>query len=81
MWFLPEGRPKETMIHHLCGSGECTTIFCFSIRGGDGRVSVLSHSWNVESFLEWLLMRWVITGLGCVFTLVQVRLGGVKKIP
>ena len=34
VWFLLEAC--------LCGSGEYTTVLCFSIRGGDGRVSAPS---------------------------------------
>ena len=81
MRFLPEGCSKQTMTLHLCGSGEYTTVLSFSIRGGDARVSAPSCTWTVEGFLEWPLMCWVITGLGCVFTLVQVRLSDIKKIP
>ena len=81
MWFLLEGRSEQTMIIHLRGSGEYTTVLCFSIRGGDPRVSAPSRTWSLEGFLEWPLMYWVITGLGCVFTLIQVRLSDVKKIP
>ena len=79
--FLPECRSKQTMILHLYGGGEYSTVLSFSIRGGDARVSAPSHTWSVEDFLEWPLMWWVIIGLGCVFTLVQVRLSDVKKIP
>ena len=70
MQFLLEGHPKPTMILYLCQSR------CFSIRGGDA----LSCMWDVESFLEQSLICWLITGFECVFTLVQVRLSGVKKI-
>ena len=66
MRFLPESYSKQTMILHLCGSGEYTSVLCFSIRGGDARVPAPSCTWGVEDFLERSLMCWVITGLGCV---------------
>ena len=34
MRFLRFFRSEQTMILHLCGSGEYTTVLCFSIRGG-----------------------------------------------
>ena len=68
------------MILHLCGSAEYTTVLCFGIQGGDVKVSAPCRTWSVEKFLEWPLMCWVITGLGCVFTSVQARLSDVKKI-
>ena len=42
MHFLPEGCPEQTMMLHLCGSGEYTTVLCFTIRGRDARVPI-SH--------------------------------------
>ena len=66
MRFLPESYSKQTMILHLCGSGEYTSVLCFSIRGGDARVPAPSCTWGVEDFLERSLMCWAITGLGCV---------------
>ena len=44
--FLPEGRSKETNILPLYGSAKYTTILCFSIRGSDSRVPVLSCTWE-----------------------------------
>ena len=38
MRFLPEGRSEQTMILHLWESGKYTTVFCFSITGGEARV-------------------------------------------
>ena len=52
MRFLRFFRSEQTMILHLCGSGEYTTVLCFSIRGGDARVSALSRTWSMEGFLE-----------------------------
>ena len=52
MRFLRFFRSEQTMILHLCGSGEYTTVLCFSIRGGDARVSALSRPWSMEGFLE-----------------------------
>ena len=56
MQFLPKRRSEETMIFHLCGSGEYTTVLGFSIMGGDARVSAPSCTWSVESCLERCLM-------------------------
>ena len=81
MRFLPEGRCKQTMILNLCGSAKYITVLCFSIRGGDTRVPAPSCTWGVAVFLERSLMCWVIIGLWCVFTLVQMRLSDVEKIP
>ena len=81
MRLFPEGCSKQSMILHLCGSGEYTIVLCFSIRGDDGRVSAPFRTCSVEGFLERFVMCWVITVLECVFTLVQVRLSDVKKIP
>ena len=47
--FLPQGR-SETIIHHYCGSGKCTTVSCFNIGRGDTRVPAPSRTWGVESF-------------------------------
>ena len=68
--FLPRGRSEQTMILHFGRSAKYTTVLCFSIRGGDARVSAVSRTWGVLDFLEKSLIYWVITGLGCVFTLV-----------
>ena len=65
--FLLEGRSEQTMILHLCGSGEYTTFLCFSIGRVDARVPAPSRTWGVGGFLERSLMCWVITGLGWVF--------------
>ena len=81
MRFLPEGYSEQTVILHLGGSGKYTTVLCFSISGSDARVPAQSHIWGVEVFLEHSLMCQVITGLGCVSHLVQMRLSDVKKIP
>ena len=80
MQFLSKGCSKQTMILHLRGSSKYTTALCFSIRGGDARVSTPSCTCSVEAFLEWHLMCWVNIWLECVFTLVQVRLSDVKNI-
>ena len=66
MRFLPEEDSEQTMILHLSGSGKYTTDLCFSIAGGDARVSVLSLTWGVEGFLQRSLMCWVIARLGWV---------------
>ena len=81
MRFFPEGCSEQSMILHLCGSGEYTLVLCFSIRGDDGRVSAPFRTCSVEGLLERSLICWFITVLECVFTLVQVRLSDVKKIP
>ena len=65
--FLLKSRSERTMVLHLCGSGRYTTVLCFSIIGGDARVSAPSRSWGVEGFLERSLMWWLIIGLGLVF--------------
>ena len=65
MRFLAEGYSEHTMILHLCGSEKYTSVFCFSVGGGDARVPAPSRTWGVEGFLERSLC-WVITGLGCV---------------
>ena len=36
------------MILNLCGSEEYTPVFCFSIRGGDVRVSAPFCTWSME---------------------------------
>ena len=81
MSFLPKDCSEQIMILHLCKSGECTTVLCFTIRGGDVKVSPPSCTWSIEGFLKGPLMCWIVTGLGCVFTLVLVRFSDVKKIP
>ena len=57
-----------------------TTVLCFSIRGGDARISAPSRTWSVEECLEWSLMCLVITELRFVFPLVQVRFSDVKEM-
>ena len=52
MRFLPEGHFEQTIILQLCVSGKYTTVFCFSIGGGDARVPAPSRTWGVERFLE-----------------------------
>ena len=66
MQFLPKDYSKQTMILHLCGSWEYTSVLCFSIRGGDARVPTPSHTWDVGGLLKHFLMCWVIRELGCV---------------
>ena len=80
MRFLPKGYSEQTMILHLCGSGKYTPILRFSIRGSEARVLAPFGTWSVQGFLERCLMCYVITGLGCIFTLIQMRLSDVKKI-
>ena len=87
MRFLPKGRSEQTMILHIYYYiyfqyiyFQYTTVLCFSIRGGDARVSAPSRTWSVEGCLEQSLICWVITGLRSVFALVRVRLIDVKEI-
>ena len=65
--FILKSRSERTMILHLCGSGRYIMVLCFSIRGGDARVSAPSGGWSMEGFLERPLMWWVITVSGFVF--------------
>lgn len=52
MRFLLESRSRQTMILHLCASGEYTTVMGFSIRRGNARFSAPSRSWSMEDFQE-----------------------------
>ena len=58
---------SETMLHHWCRNGKYTTVFCFSIGGGDARAPAPFHTLGCGGFLEHSLMCSVIAGLGCVF--------------
>ena len=57
MRLLPEGRSKQTIILHLCGSGKYTAVLCVRIGGSDARVPSPSRTWGVEHFLEHCLIR------------------------
>ena len=81
MQVLAEGYSEHTMILHLCGSGKCTSVLCFSIRGGDARS--LPHLalgvWRVSWRVFWCAGS--SPGWDVFLTLVQMRFNDVKKIP
>ena len=71
---------ESTFWTDICGKAEnilqCRVLALGEIMPGDAP----SHSWGVEGFQELPLICWIIAVLGSIFTLVQIRLIGVKKI-